>query len=142
MHLNCSVDIKVGIFKYYFTHGCGVKQGDNLAPTLFILAMQIATQELAKEFDSHGVDILNAFMSSSENCVIKKQRCTNISKLSTTAILILLCLDDGALYFGSRDDVVLGTQLCIDVFAKFGLIIHTGKRGRCQKLKRCSFLAL
>ena len=113
--LNCSVDIKVGIFKSSIACSCGVKQGDSLAPTLFILVMQISAQELAKEFESHGIDIINALTSSSENYIIRKHRCTNISKLSLTTIFILLYLDDGALPFGSRDDVVLGTQLCIDV---------------------------
>ena len=44
LYLNCSVDIKFGILKSSVAYGCGLKQGDSLAHTLFILVMQIAAQ--------------------------------------------------------------------------------------------------
>ena len=41
LYLNCSVEIKVGIFKSSVACGCGVEQGDSLASTLFVLVTQI-----------------------------------------------------------------------------------------------------
>ena len=37
-----SVVLKVGMIKRLIPHGCNVKQGDSLAPTLFVMVTQIA----------------------------------------------------------------------------------------------------
>lgn len=59
--------------------------------------------------------------------------------MSLTTILILLYIDDRAIPFISRQDAILGLKLCIDVFAKFGLIIHTGTKKKTSKTKAVFF---
>ena len=74
LHRNYSVVLKVGIIKKLTSHGCGVKQGEILAPTLFMMVMQLATQDLESEFKNNNVTMLKALVSSKiENAIRRKK---------------------------------------------------------------------
>ena len=133
------VEVKVGKHKARFPHGCGVKQGDSLAPILFILVMQLAAESLAVEFRNHGINLPDVRVSISNECVIRKHKPNQIATMDHLALLILLYMDDGALPFCSRKDAIIGSQICIEVMAKFGLIVHTGKIGKESKTKAMFF---
>lgn len=55
------------------------------------------------------------------------------------ALLILLCMDDGALLFYSRKDAIIGSQICIEAMAKFRPIVHAGKIDKESKTKAMLF---
>ena len=42
-------------------------------------------------------------------------------------------MNDGATSFGSRRVAIIGTQMCINMMSKFGLIVHTGKDNKEYK---------
>ena len=46
LYKNFFVEIKSGKQKDLIPYGCGVRQGDTLAPTLFIMVIQLATEEI------------------------------------------------------------------------------------------------
>lgn len=71
--------------------------------------------------------------------MLRKHNITNIGKYSLTTILILLYIDDDAILFASRRDAILGIKLCIDVFKKFRLTIHTGTKKKASKMKAVFF---
>lgn len=50
LYLNYSVDIKFRTFKSSVPYIYGFKQGYSLAPTLFMLDIQLSSQELSIEF--------------------------------------------------------------------------------------------
>ena len=56
-----------------------------------------------------------------------------------TQIPALLFMDDGALPFNSRDDLINGAIICINIMAKFGLTIHTGKGSKSSKTEAVFF---
>ena len=90
------VELKVGKFKHHIPYGCGVKQGDSVAPTLFIMVFQLAVMELSAEFKKNNVQILEAQVSeSTTEALIRKHGASDMMKMDPIALLILLCLDDG-----------------------------------------------
>ena len=56
-----------------------------------------------------------------------------------TQVPALLFMDDGALPFNSRDDLINGAIICINTMAKFGLTIHTGKGAKISKTEAVFF---
>ena len=134
------VELKVGKFKHHIPCGCGVKQVDSVAPTLFIMVFQLAVMELSAEFKKNNVKILEAQVSeSTTEALIRKHGVSDMMKMDPIALLILLYLDDGAIPFASRRDATIGTKLCIDVMSKFGLIIHTRTAKKESKTKAVFF---
>ena len=75
------------------------------------MGIQLAAQELEKEFIIAGVGILKALVSSSLEFMIRKHSNGVINKLSLTMLLILLFMDDGAIPFSSRRDALIGVKL-------------------------------
>ena len=73
------------------------------------------------------------------DAMLRKHNITNIGAYSLTTILILLYIDDGAIPFASRRDVILGMKLCINVFRRFGLVVHTGTKEKDSKTKAVFF---
>ena len=60
-----------------------------------------------------------------EGNVIRRYTVKDSNKIDELAILILLYMDARAILFNSRSDAEKGTTICINVMAKFGLIVHT-----------------
>ena len=78
-------------------------------------------------------------VSVSNESFFRKHKPNQIEITDRLAILILLHVDDGATPFRSRMDTILGTQMCVDVMAKFGLIVYTGKDVKESKTKAIVF---
>ena len=96
--------------------------------------------ELSAEFKKNNVKILEAQVSKSTmEALIRKYNVSDMMKMDSITLLILLCLDDGAIPFTSRRDATIGTKICIDAMSKFGLIAHTGKATKESKAKDVFF---
>ena len=65
LHDGSTLEINVGKTKKIITYGCGVKQGDCLAPILFIMVMQTASSEVEVEFKKQNIEILDVHVSTS-----------------------------------------------------------------------------
>ena len=139
LYTDCTVQLKVGKIKGQIPYGCGVKQGDNLAPTLFIMVIQLAAQDLEKEFTIAGIDILKVLVSSSLDSTIRKHSNGDINNMSLTMLLMLLFMDDGAIPFNSRQDALIGIKIIKKVFNRFGLTIHSGFGKKKSKTKTVFF---
>ena len=75
------VELKVGKFKHHIPYGCGVKQGDSVAPTLFIMVFQLAVMELSAEFKKNDVKFLEAQVSeSTTEALIRKHGVSDMMK--------------------------------------------------------------
>ena len=136
MHSDSNVKIRFGKLESLIKCGCGVKQGDSLAPLLFIMAIQLAAEFLDRKFRKHVIKVSDVHVATEMiDAMLRKPNITDVGACSLTTILILLCIDDGAIPFASRRDATLGMKLCIDMFRKFGLIIHTGTKEKDSKTK-------
>ena len=56
-----------------------------------------------------------------------------------TSVSTLLFIDDGTLPFSSRDSLINGSIICINIIVKFGLTIHTGRRSEKSKIEAVFF---
>ena len=135
LHKDFEVEVKFGKNKSKFPCGCCVRQGESLAPTLSILVMQLAAEAIAVEFKNNDVNIPEMKVLVSSERVIRKHKPNQIATMDRLAMLMLLHVDDGATPFGSRRDTIIGTQIYIDMMAKFGIIVHTGKDSKESKTK-------
>ena len=97
--------------------------------------MKLAAESLVVEFRNHGINLPDIRASISNECIIRKQNPKQIATMDHLALLILLCMDYGALPFCSRKDAIIGSQICSEAVAKFGLIVHAGKIGKESKTK-------
>ena len=97
--------------------------------------MQLVAEAIAVEFKKHNINLPDRKVSISDESVVKKHKFNQIAKMGRLVMLILLCMNSGAITFGSRRDAIIGTQICIDTMTKFGLIVHTWKDSKESNIK-------
>ena len=121
----------------------GVRQGDNMAPVLFLFLMTAFAETLEIVWREQAIPILRVMTTSNDN-MIKGKICSHTPTMfkskTLTAYEILQCLyvDDGAFPFGSRDDLKRGMELVYHHFGRFGLEMHIG-RGASPSKTECVF---
>ncbi len=109
----------------------GVRQGNNMAPVLFLFLMTAFTETLEIVWREQEIPILSIMMASKDN-LINGKICSHTPAMSTSKILtaykILQCkdVDDGAFPFGTRQDLKKGMALVYHHFGRFGLEMHIG----------------
>ena len=54
-------------------------------------------------------------------------------------LLALLYVDNGAMIYSSRKDMIDGTKIAISTFAKFGLIVHFSTKKKASKTESVFF---
>ena len=114
-----------------FLNLVGVKQGDNLAPVLFLFVMQAALESLERVWAEHSI-ILPSFNwlpnneDGTSNGTLTGQR-ANQPGVSFEFFRSLYA-DDGAFMFTSREDMINGTSLLHTHLQRFGMLMHVGSR--------------
>ena len=73
--------------------------------------IQLAAQDLEKEFTIAGVNILKVLVSSLLESIIRKYSNSTINNMSLTTLLILLFIDDSIFSFSSRQDVLIDIKI-------------------------------
>ena len=123
----------------------GVRQGDNMAPVLFLFLMSAFAETLEAEWKREriGVCTVRSFVGSSLTSGKGKLR-GHLPKeylsRDLTAVEIFQCLyvDDGAFIFNSRADMTRGLALLYRHFGRLGLEMHIG-RGTAALKTECVF---
>ena len=123
----------------------GVRQGDNMAPVLFLFLVSAfaETLEAAWKQEQIGVCTVRSYIGSSLTSGKGKLR-GHLPKeylsRDLTAVDILQCLyvDDGAFIFNSRADMTRGLTLLCSHFGRLGLEMHIG-RGTVASKTDCMF---
>ena len=64
LYKNFKIELKIGKFKTRIDYTAGVKQGDNLAPTLFIIVMHFLSELLEKKLKKNNISIPSLFHNS------------------------------------------------------------------------------
>ena len=123
--------LKSGKQIHEFLNLVGVKQGDNLAPVLFLFVMQAALESLERVWAEHII-ILPSFNwlpnneDGTSNGTLTGQR-ANQPGVSFEFFRSLYA-DDGAFMFTSREDMINGTSLLHTHLQRFGMLMHVGSR--------------
>jgi hypothetical protein len=121
----------------------GVRQGDNMAPVLFLFLMTAFAETLESVWREQGIPILRVMTASDDN-MINGKICSHTPNMFTSKTLtsyeILQCLyvDDGTFPFGSREDLKQGMNLIFHHFSRFGLEMHIGRESTASKTE-CVF---
>jgi hypothetical protein len=100
----------------------GVKQGDTLAPILFLFVMQAAMETLEPIFVECGIE-KPAFLTT-EDDVISGRKVGTAGEIFH--LWAALYADDAGLLFSSRADLERGARLLKQHLARFGLVMHCG----------------
>ena len=115
-----------------FLNLVGAKQGNNLAPVLFLFVMQAALESLEKVWSEHNI-VLPSFTwlpnneDGTSNGTLTGQRSNKHGEFFIF-FLHSLYADDGAFIFASREDMITGTSLLHTYLQRFGMLMHAGSR--------------
>jgi Reverse transcriptase (RNA-dependent DNA polymerase) len=117
MYAHSQIESRVNGIKICFDSLSGVKQGDNLAPVLFLFAIQAALNQMDAEWDTAKTEL-----TMSDKMTTRPTRKT----LPTMTFSRSLFADDSAFLFTHREDAIQGMRTVVRCFANFGLQVHLG----------------
>ena len=120
LHTNNRVLLKVGKDDTIILNTAGVKQGDVMAPILFLFCIQACMEALATEWPAGKL----SFRTKRVGGQASSMRFASVGEL--VEFWVSLYADDGAFFFETRADLVAGTRALGTMFRRFGLQMHTG----------------
>ena len=144
--------MKIGKFKTRIDYTAGVKQEDNLAPTLFIIVIHFLSELVENKFKESDISILIFFHKSNlydkggklirhKTTINKSGKIASYNSrrpLIKDELFLFLYVDDGALIFTNRSDAILGSTIAFTQMERMGLNMHVGKGEKNQKQRLCS----
>ena len=114
----------------------GVKQGDNLAPVLFLFVMQAAMETLDNVWREHNITTPSFSWQPEVEDEPNVGTLTGQNPKRTGSLFDFwrsLYADDGAFIYASREDMIQGTSLLHAHFKRFGMLMHTGTRATATR---------
>ncbi len=123
----------------------GVRQGDNMAPILFLFPMSVFAETLETEWRQEGIEVCTvqsfvgpSLMSGKGKLKGHPPKKYLSRELNAVEILQCLYVNDGAFIFKSREDMTRGLALLYRHFGRLGLEMHIGRRTTASKTE-CVF---
>ena len=135
MYTDINIEVVLGKVTVEFDSTSGVKQGDNLAPILFLFVIQAALDTMNRDWPVERPDMAwcpSVWDPGNQRVVHKgnlTQRSTKASEQAPMDHNSSLYADDAGFVFLSYEDIIEGTKFIKDCFALFGLEVHLGTRG-------------
>jgi hypothetical protein len=132
LYHDTEIKLKVGKEERIIPYSVGVKQGDNMAPVLFLFLMQAMAEVLEKEWSENDFDIPQfRHFERIQGGRFLGQDWRAKGKL--LELYYLLYVDDGSFIFTNRRDMVKANRIIHRTMARFGLIMHIGRDGKPSK---------
>jgi hypothetical protein len=123
LHTDVTVRFAVGKVEAEISSTVGVKQGDTLAPILFLFVIQAAMETLEPVFGEHGIKVPT--FRTADDDVLTGRKTGEAGETFTFGKG--LYADDAGLLFETRADLELGARLLKQHLTRFGLVMHCGK---------------
>jgi hypothetical protein len=126
LHTNVSATFTIEDVERIVKSAVGVKQGDTLAPILFLFVMQAAFESLLPKFEAQGIR-MPEFLTKMDDITHGRRAGSTESGILRFVLPWLLYADDSGLPFTSRTDLVRGARLLNEHLSRFGLVMHRGR---------------
>jgi hypothetical protein len=127
LHSNVSATFSIDDIERIVKSTVGVKQGDTLAPVLFLFVMQAAFETLLPKMKEEGIHAPE-FLTNMDGITHGRSISSRLPEALRFTLHWLLYADDSAILFTSRADLVRGARLLNKHLSRFGLVMHRGKR--------------
>ena len=118
----------------------GVKQGDAMAPVLFLFLMQAFAETLEDSWEEAEIEVPTFnYHRNRDNPIGRLVNQRSQSKGTLLLLNNLLYVDDGAFIFTNKTDMIKAAEIIYKHFARFGLIMHIGRDGKKSKTEAMYF---
>jgi hypothetical protein len=130
MYHDVQIKADVNGIVFTFSSKSGVKQGDKLAPILFLFAIQAALESMDRNWPAKKPLLQWCAKTNDDGtpqgCLTKRNE--SKKKLQNFEFNRCLFADDAAFIFLDRKDIEAGTEHICSSFRNFGLEVHLGSR--------------
>ena len=134
LYTDLKVVLKLGKLKTEILQEVGVRQGDNMAPVLFLFLMSAFADLMEVRFTNAGI-VRPEMVRESDTTFHKGQMLRHViskcRKSGTKEFFIVdltIYVDDTAIVFTSRDQLEKGVRLIQEIFKSLGMEMHIGKK--------------
>ena len=118
----------------------GVKQGDAMAPLLFLFLMQAFAETLVDSWEEADIEVPTFnYHRNRDNPIGRLVNQRSQSKGTLLRLNNLLYVDDGAFIFTNKANMIKAAEIIYKHFARFGLIMHIGRDGKKSKTEAMYF---
>ena len=114
----------------------GVRQGNCMAPVLFLFMITAFAETLEIELKDMGLNVLLLRTRTNSPCDsenLKGQLPKTFSEGVLLELFNMLYVNDGTFTFKDQKQLALGAQLIFDNFKIFGMKMHIGRGGKTSK---------
>lgn len=147
LYTDLKVNVRLGDSKdeAQVSYTNGVKQGDNMAPVLFLFLMQAMAEALAKAWQEKEIAIPTYYHypvaedGERQYGMLAGQKPDTKESELALQLFYILYVDDGAFAFENRTDATKGAAILYKHLARFGLIMHIGRQGKQSKTEAMYF---
>jgi hypothetical protein len=136
LYENVSLKLSSGSVKDMIQYLVGVKQGNAMAPVLFIVLMQAMAETLEDKWKA--ADIQTVDLSHFKDTQKHRGRMHGQdwkAKGTTFKLNNILYVDDGVFVYNTKGNMIKGAKILRKHMAHFGLIMHIGREGKYKRLK-------
>jgi hypothetical protein len=135
LYTDVTINLRVGEKLEQFPSASGVKQGDNLAPVLFIFVIHVVSNSQDKKWEFKTPDF--RWQPDTLEGKARGQLCGTKHFNKGTKFLFFKSyyVDDTAFILLGRGELVIASKLLVSHFRRLGLTIHTGSRSKNEGSK-------
>ena len=112
------VILKIGKKEIAIKYRYGVRQGDNLPPMLFIIAMQLVVEDIIENLIKIKISLLIIKYSLYRYKVLRLHKKIDLNKMINKIIIIFTCIDNGVVLFNSKEELEISYKIICATIAK------------------------
>ena len=115
------------------TRGCRVRQGGNLALTLFATVVCLTAEDIMKSLERADIEEPKIRCDPNENGVLRSHNKEDLMDMFESEINLLTHADDRGRLLNESESIIRGSRVTCEVMAKWGLVAHSGNADKKTK---------